>query len=199
MTRGSPIFRNQAGQAMTEFVIVLPPLLIMFFSVLYFGKAVIYKEKVNMAARYVSFREARDPGSADGLYQKFFEGAGPNNVSHYTTDDWGPQAAGLGWAAAFLIEEDYVMSGHIASQSTPGLQRVPAKKAHVSYHFSPPGWVSWIGNKTTYASLGVDADPWKISSTTAFFLKGAYCIQYQWDFAIYKHREDTWWGDDELW
>lgn len=193
--------RHQTGQAMTEFVIVLPPLLLMFFAVWYFGKAVIYKGKVNMAAQYVSFVEARGQ-TADGLYEKFFEGAGPDNVSHYVSDDWGPQSAGLGWALAFAAHDDYVLAGYTIYKATPELQSLPAKKGVVRYNYEPPGLLSWIGSKTTVAALGVDADPWKISSTEAVFLKGGYMIQYQWDFALGQHREDVWWyltGEDDLW
>lgn len=192
---------TQRGQAMTEFVIVLPPLLLMFFAVLYFGKAVVYKGKVNMAARYVSFVEARGQ-TATGLYEKFFEGAGPNNVSHYVDDDWGPQSAGLGWAVAFAAKDDLALAAFTTYKASPGLQQTPAKMAGVRYSYDPPGMLSFIGGKVTAASQGVDADPWKISTAENLVLKGAYCLQYQWDFAVGEHREDVWWymtGTDDLW
>lgn len=203
MTMRALIFCNKKGQAMTEFVLVLPPLLIMFFAVLYFGKAVVYKEKVEMVARYVSFVEARGQ-TATGLYEKFFEGAGPDNVSFYTSDDWAPQASGLGWAASIALKGDAVLAGYVTTRSSPlgsplG-QRQPAQVANVSYSYDPPGMLNWIGSKTTAASLGTDADPWKISSVETNALKPLYMVQYQWDMALGDHREDAWWhGDEDLW
>lgn len=201
MMRLTQKIKNKRGQAMTEFIIVLPPLLLMFFAVIYFGQAVVYKGKVNMAARYVSFVEARG-NTATGLYEKFFEGAGPNNVSFYSHDDWGPQAMGLGWAAAIIasVPKDYTLPLYIAKKSS--IQHQPAQMAQVSYKYDPPGWLSWIGSKTTAGALGVDADPWKISQDEALIVKAGYCLQYQWDFAIGSHREDVWWyltGTDDQW
>ena len=48
--------KNECGQMAVEMIIVIPLFIMLFFSLCFFGKYSLQKEKVNMAARYVIWK-----------------------------------------------------------------------------------------------------------------------------------------------
>jgi len=68
--------RKESGQAFIEFLIVFPPLFLIFMAVVFFGKGYAAKTNVDVAVRYAAWKNGRSPGAVDGkrLAELYFPG-----------------------------------------------------------------------------------------------------------------------------
>ncbi|MBN2056191.1 pilus assembly protein [bacterium] len=149
--------RGQRGQSMAEFVIVVPVLTLMFYAVLYFGQAVVYKGRVAMAARYLTLKTARGFGSGN-IHDHFFSDVGPANSSKSTdTYPW-INIGGMFTTAAAFAYHDQLLEGLVLPLN-PNVWEL-STTGEVSYRYDPPGYLSFIGQKKHKAGLMVDGNPW---------------------------------------
>jgi hypothetical protein len=58
--------RNRSGQSMVEFAVCLPLLVLIFTGILFFGRGFIIGHRSIMAARYASWKFAKDPSAQEG-------------------------------------------------------------------------------------------------------------------------------------
>lgn len=175
--------QNRKGQAMVESAIVLciiPVLLIMFNAVLYFGRAMTYKIKIQNAARYVAIKEARD--ESYNLSRILFKNRpAPSHARNINggTDTFqriylglffaiGPNLGNLLWNA--MSGENYEVRWwpHIG----PGLYTTllnPLPKPGftttcvTTVPFQPG--LRFVGNRPVRGDCGLDANTWKNNSS----------------------------------
>lgn len=149
---------GQRGQSMAEFIIVVPTLTLMLYSVLYFGKAVVYKGRVAMAARYWVFKNARGFSPAN-INQNFFSDVGPNNAN--SSSDTTPWMNLIGLTSYFIAfaANDQALEG-AAVFLNPNVYEF-ATQGEVSYSYTPPAYLSYIGSHRHEAGLMLDANPWQ--------------------------------------
>lgn len=149
---------SQSGQSMAEFIVVVPVLTLMFYSVLYFGQALVYKGRVAMAARYFTLKEARGFSNKADIYTNFFSDVGSNNVSYSDGTFAWLDVIGL---AAYVVpfwNNDQGMES-LGLFVNPDVYSF-AKTGEVSYSYEAPAYLSFIGNHQHNAGLMVDGNPW---------------------------------------
>ena len=94
---------NRRGQAFVETFLVMPLLLLFFFSVLYLGAATTNKIRTEMVSRYVALKEGRGE-PVGSLKDKFFTKARGVQISTTVSRDPYPRYAGYIFAALpFLL------------------------------------------------------------------------------------------------
>ncbi len=146
-------FRHTAGQSITEFIIVLPVLLIMLSSVLFFADMLVLKERSIIAVRYSAWQAGRNGGSdpsPDSIKALFFRPETQLSVAH--------PAPQIGLAGTSLGEFGSLL-GQVAGINGTALRvqgrHYPLLKLSV----------------TTGARHSVVLDTWKESSVTGKALK----------------------------
>ncbi len=75
----------ETGQSITEFVIALPVLLLMLYTVVFFARLLIMKQRATMAARYISWYAGRhndQEPSIDTVNALFFNKGTNISISH---------------------------------------------------------------------------------------------------------------------
>lgn len=148
---------GQRGQSIAEFIVVVPVLTLMLYSVLYFGKAVVYKGRVAMAARYWVFKQARGFSPAD-INQNFFSDVGENNAgTTVSTFPW-TDVIGIGSYYIAFAANNQALEGLMFFTNTNIYDF--AKQGEVNYSYTPPAYLSYIGGHEHHAGLMLDANPW---------------------------------------
>ncbi len=174
--------KKQRGQSMAEFIVVIPVLTLMFYSVLYFGQAVNFKTRVAMAARYLAVKEARGFGPVD-IGQNFFSDIGPSNAGASTGSFAWLDLIGAASYFATFAANNQALEG-VTVFMNPNTYEF-ASTAEVSYSYTPPAYLSYLGSRHHSAGLMVDGNPWAWPTldwvfTTEFFLM-FYAMDNDWE------------------
>ncbi|UCD84714.1 MAG: pilus assembly protein [Deltaproteobacteria bacterium] len=155
---------NKSGQAMVEFVIIMPVLLLLFIAIIFLGRAYLIKANTYTAARYYTWNEGRGAGvNSDKLNELFFQG----DPSKITIEDADPHSiAGFDNDALTTISEIFdILSGTTRKKVTYALGPIPFRGGEVKIS----------------SSHYVDIDPWKGMSPAALTLLG---IGVVWGYAV---------------
>ncbi len=155
---------DRTGQAMTEFVIVLPVLLLLFLAIIFFGKAYLIKANTQVAARYYTWGVGRKAAvSKKRLSQLFFEGD-PSKIEIKEAET--PSIAGFDSRALKGISKIFDVLGGTEMKT-------------VSYTLGPLPFRA--GEIKLSSSHYVDIDPWKGKGMVAMTLLG---IGFGWGYFI---------------
>lgn len=155
---------DRSGQAMTEFVIVLPVLLLLFLAIIFFGKAYLIKANTQVAARYYTWKVGRKAVvDKKRLSQLFFEGD-PSKIEIKEAET--PRIAGFDSRAFKSISKIFDILGSTEMKT-------------VSYRLGPLPFQA--GEIKISSSHYVDIDPWKGKSMAAIALLG---IGFGWGYFV---------------
>lgn len=158
------LIANRSGQAMTEFVIVMPVLLLLFMAIMFFGKAYLIKARTEVAARYYTWGVGRKAAvSKKRLSQLFFEGD-PSKIEIREAET--PSIAGFDFRALKSISKIFDVLGSTERQT-------------VSYRLGPLPFRA--GEIKLSSSHYVDIDPWKGRGKVAMTLLG---IGFAWGYFV---------------
>ncbi len=179
--------KKRSGQSVAECVIVLPVLILIFWIVVYFGRAVVLKQRTAMAARYHTHKIARDFPKPDAgkIHSLFFYDVGESaNIG--TNDDTDPVLTLMGMVpmvTTFLTNGQYLppLTMNLLNPNV----REYATVGEVSYEVEPVDALSFVGNRIVKAGLVIDANPWVFPSFNFPYLStegmiASYGLQFGW-------------------
>ncbi len=150
---------NRSGQAMAEFVIIMPVLLLIFLAIIFFGKAYLIKANTYTAARYYTWNVGRKVKvNRDKLNKLFFQGD-PSKIT-------------IGKAAKHNIAElDAGLDNNVFGEIGEIFNVFgDTTRRKVTYALGPIPFQR--GEVKISSSHYVDIDPWKGMSPVAWALTG---------------------------